>query len=118
MVRHYVFAVKAVNSSRIVHDVRYVSLDSPVVLARKKADPDCLVRHNGRLLFDQDECHSRVSPLLVREEDHGVEDLLQCERKDGELEGVRKKDLTASCREDLHVRVQVVFSQLLAAQPH
>ena len=36
VVRRYVFAVKAVNSSRIVSDVSYVSLGSPVVLARKK----------------------------------------------------------------------------------
>ncbi len=36
VVRRYVFAVKAVNSSRIVNDVSYVSLGSPVVLARKK----------------------------------------------------------------------------------
>jgi len=34
-VRRYVFAVKAVDSSRIVNDVSYVSLGSPVVLARK-----------------------------------------------------------------------------------
>lgn len=36
VVRRYVFAVKAVNSSRIVDDVSYVSLGSPVVLERKK----------------------------------------------------------------------------------
>jgi hypothetical protein len=35
-VRRYVFVVKAVNSSRIVKDVSYVSLRSPVVLPRKK----------------------------------------------------------------------------------
>lgn len=36
VVRRYVFAVKAVNSSRVVNDVSYVSLGSPVVLARKE----------------------------------------------------------------------------------
>jgi hypothetical protein len=36
VVRRYVFAVKAVNSSRVVNHVSYVSLGSPVVLRRKK----------------------------------------------------------------------------------
>lgn len=36
VVRRYVFVVKAVNSSRVVNDVSYVSLGSPVVLAWKK----------------------------------------------------------------------------------
>ena len=35
-VHRYVFAVKAVNSSRVVKDVSYVSLRSPVVLPWKK----------------------------------------------------------------------------------
>jgi hypothetical protein len=34
--RRYIFTVKAVNTSRVVNDVSYVSLSSPVALPRKK----------------------------------------------------------------------------------
>ena len=34
--RHYTFAVKAVNSSRVVNDVSFVALGSPVALSRKR----------------------------------------------------------------------------------
>ena len=45
--RRDAFAVKAVNSSRIVNDVSYVSLGSPVVLARKKLTRTALFDMTG-----------------------------------------------------------------------